>query len=151
MVEIEVRTCTADEVAVLSGLEPPARGFAAQAYANQVEGRSTFLVAWDGDDPCGSGEVTRGGCPVLANLNVRPESRNRGVGTALVRAAEIVASPAGELSIGVGSDNHDALRLYARLGYVATGHTDTTTYTYIDDENEPHTETEVTETLRTTW
>lgn len=63
---------------------------------------------------------------------------NQKVGTALVRAAEAVAGPAGELSIGVGTDNVDALRLYARLGYVSTGCTKTTTYTYVDDDNQAH-------------
>lgn len=149
--DIDVRPCVAAEVAVLAGREPPGRGFAVQAFANQDTGRSTFLVAWHDQSPCGSCEVTRSAQPELLNLNVAEACRGRGVGTALIRAAESVAAAAGELVIGVATDNPAARRLYERLGYRATGGHRETTYTYVDDDNHEHTVTELDETLRKVW
>ena len=57
-----------------------------------------------------------------------PESlRSRGVGTALVRAAERLARERGidVMGLGVGADNPRAAALYARLGYRPT-------VTYVD-------------------
>ena len=149
--DIDIRPCVAAEVAVLAALEPAGRGFASQAFTNQDEGRSTFLIAWHGQTPCGSCEVTLGVQPALLNLNVGEIVRGQGVGTALIRAAESVVGPSGELSIGVATDNSAARRLYERLGYRTTGACRETTYTYVDDDNREHTVTEIDETLRRTW
>lgn len=149
--DIEVRPCVATEVTVLAELEPPGRGFARQAFANQEQGRSIFLVAWLDQSPCGSCEVTLGAQPALLNLNVADARRDRGVGTALIRAAESVVASAGELSVGVAIDNPPARRLYERLGYRSTGVRRESTYTYVDDDSQKHTATELDETLRKVW
>ena len=50
---------------------------------------------------------------------VAPELRGRGIGTALMRAAEALASENGfaAVELGVEDTNPDARRLYERLGY----------------------------------
>jgi RimJ/RimL family protein N-acetyltransferase len=50
--------------------------------------------------------------------------RGRGIGTALIRAAEDSARQLGHgrLSLGVGVDNPQARRLYERLGFLDWGH-----------------------------
>lgn len=55
----------------------------------------------------------------LADLGVRQDFRNRGVGTALLAACEAIARAAGEkwLQLGVLADNHGAVRLYERQGF----------------------------------
>lgn len=93
----------------------------------------------------GWGELLLGPEPELRHLQVAHESRGRGIGSALVRAAEQTRGIA-RLSIGVGVDNHAARRLYERLGYVGTGELTTTTYTYVDATGE-HEATETDERL----
>ncbi len=78
----------------------------------------------------------------LKNLNVRTAFRGRGVGTALVAAAEERATGRGSLAIGVGIDNPRARALYERLGYAPTGRETTTTYDYVDDQGVRRTATE---------
>jgi len=60
------------------------------------------------------------GVPLLQHLEVRPDRRRQGVGTRLVDAAERTLRRGGvlRLALGVGLDNHDAIRLYERLGYI---------------------------------
>ncbi len=57
--------------------------------------------------------------PRVSNLNVRPDLRGRGLGSALVREMERLARAAGHgvLHIGVSRENERALALYRRLGY----------------------------------
>jgi ribosomal protein S18 acetylase RimI-like enzyme len=56
---------------------------------------------------------------VINNLNVRPDMRGRGFGTALIRAMEDMARAAGcaALQLGVKKENARVLALYTRLGY----------------------------------
>jgi len=89
-------------------------------------------VAWDGgrpvgdvylsDEPPDEPEVREWmpGVPMLVHLEVVPARQNQGIGTALIAAAEDEARARGHQTacIGVGVANHDALRLYERLGYV---------------------------------
>jgi predicted N-acetyltransferase YhbS len=58
--------------------------------------------------------------PLLNHLDVAPEWRGRGIGTALVRACEAAARERGYevLLLGVGVDNEGARRLYERLGWL---------------------------------
>jgi ribosomal protein S18 acetylase RimI-like enzyme len=58
-------------------------------------------------------------CAVVAELVVRSGLRRRGVGSALLQAAERYAREAGasELRIGVLADNDAAQRLYASQGF----------------------------------
>ncbi len=59
----------------------------------------------------------------VSNAAVHPEWRGRGVGSALLKAAEDEAGRQGCLSMAldVETDNAGAIRLYQRLGYGITG------------------------------
>lgn len=147
MTAIEVRILAAPEVGRLEREEPPGRGFARAMWALQEAGGSTLLVAWDGDRPLGSGQLDlRGPVPELRNLRVGAAERGRGIGTAIVRAAEERIAP-GRLTVGVGLDNPRACALYERLGYRGTGETTTTSYEYVDDDGITRQATETDETL----
>jgi GNAT superfamily N-acetyltransferase len=58
------------------------------------------------------------------DLYVRPDARGRGVGAALLDAirAAAVARGVRALHVETGPDNATARRLYARAGYVESGH-----------------------------
>jgi predicted N-acetyltransferase YhbS len=91
-----------------------------------------LLVAWIGETPVGSVylwcetleepelRAAFPGAPLLNHLEVAPDRRNQGIGTALVRACEAAARDRGNeiLLLGVGVDNPDARRLYERLGFL---------------------------------
>ncbi len=65
----------------------------------------------------------------LVDLAVVPERRGRGIGTAVIRAVLAEAGAAGlAVTLSVGRDNRDAIRLYERLGFrtVAAGAMDLT-------------------------
>ncbi|OSZ55675.1 hypothetical protein OQI_37135 [Streptomyces pharetrae CZA14] len=73
-------------------------------------------LRWTG---CAAPEAraARPGCPELNGLAVRPEPlRSRGIGTALIRAAERLARERGidVMGLGAGADNPRAAALYAR-------------------------------------
>jgi ribosomal protein S18 acetylase RimI-like enzyme len=61
--------------------------------------------------------------PYIEDVFVLPEWRNRGVGTALLEAAESAAATRGDrgVSLAVSTGNAAARRLYTRLGYVDAG------------------------------
>jgi ribosomal protein S18 acetylase RimI-like enzyme len=144
---IEVRALAASEVGRLEREEPPGRGFARAMWAAQEAGGSTLLVAWDGDRPVGSGQLDlRGDVPELLNLGVDEAERGRGIGTAIVRAAEERVG-SGRLTVRVALDNPRARALYERLGYRGTGELTTTTYAYVDDAGVTRQATETDETL----
>lgn len=52
-------------------------------------------------------------------MDVAKEYRNRGIGTALIRAVELIAEGRGlgHVNLEVGIGNQGAIRLYKRLGY----------------------------------
>lgn len=64
--------------------------------------------------------------PEISDLNVLPNYRKNGIGTALINACEAMAKERGYTSIGLGvgmtADYGNAQRLYVRLGYVPDGH-----------------------------
>lgn len=151
---VEVRELSASDVDRIEADEPAGKGFVREMWRLQVLGRSMLLVAWAGDVPVGSGQLDLGGAPIeLKNLNVRPDRRGQGVGTALVVAAEAWMCAHGHtrLSLGVAVDNPAARRLYERLGYVATGEMSTVTYDYVDAEGLARTATETDERLVKVW
>lgn len=131
---MRIAPCTEADVAELDRAIPSPGVVSTHAvrYARQVAGDGTFLVAWLDGRPVGHGEVLWNGCaapevraacpdcPEVNGLGVWPESlRSRGIGTAIVRAAEDLAvrRGIGRLGLGVGADNPRARALYERLGY----------------------------------
>jgi GNAT superfamily N-acetyltransferase len=104
--------------------------------ARQQRGGGVVLVAWLEGRPVGEvflecepakePEVRRQlpGVPRLDHLEVAGLFQGRGIGTALIRAAEDSARQLGHerIALGVGLDNPKARRLYERLGYADWGH-----------------------------
>jgi len=94
----------------------------------QVREGSTYLVAWEGDQPVGHAHVawdgTHLGLPEIQDVYVPPEWRRRGIASQLTHAAEEEARRRGceRMSLSVSQeDNPAAARLYAKLGYVDAG------------------------------
>lgn len=79
-----------------------------------------LTVRWDSTYP----PFRDGGIPEIQDFNVLPDFRRRGVGTALVDAAEkAIAERSDVAGIGVGlyTDYGSAQRMYARRGYIPDG------------------------------
>jgi GNAT superfamily N-acetyltransferase len=57
--------------------------------------------------------------PLLQHFAVHPSRRNHGTGTRLIEFASELLSQRGypQVALGVGLENHDAVRLYERLGF----------------------------------
>lgn len=151
-VDLQVRPCTVADVAVMREAQPAGADLAATFFEAQQAGGVVYLIAWDGAEPLGDGVLVTGAgdaVPELKNLNVRGAHRSRGVGSALIRAAEELcrAQRADRMQVGVSLDNPRARALYERLGYVGTGELSTTTYQYLDDDGNRPTVTETSEQL----
>ncbi|MFI5588199.1 GNAT family N-acetyltransferase [Amycolatopsis sp. NPDC051758] len=69
--------------------------------------------------------------PLITHLEVAPTLRNRGIGQALVEAAEqyLVENGRRKVALAVRTDNLHAARLYDRLEYQDWGHGEVTCYT----------------------
>ncbi|MCX5337917.1 MULTISPECIES: GNAT family N-acetyltransferase [unclassified Streptomyces] len=133
---MEITVCRAADVALLDRYmgSPGATSFHARRFARQEAGECMYLVAWLGGRPVGHTEMRWIGCaapevavecPEIGGLAVWPaELRSRGIGTALIQAAERLAGQRGltAVGIGVGRDNLRAAALYARLGYRPVAH-----------------------------
>ncbi|MFE9441740.1 GNAT family N-acetyltransferase [Streptomyces sp. NPDC006602] len=128
---MEITVCAPADVALLDQHmgSPGVTSFHARRFARQEAGECTYLVAWLDGRPVGHTEMRWLGCaapdvtvdcPEIGGLGVWPEElRSRGIGTALIRAAEDLARERRltTVGIGVGRDNPRAAALYARLGY----------------------------------
>lgn len=149
---MDVRPCTDDDLELLRSRWPTGGGVHEAHHARQDTGATTYLVAWNDDEPLGSAVLQRPGC-VGANarsafpdavevnhLQVREPFRGLGVGTALIGAAESLAAGLGraQVAVGVADDNPRARSLYERLGYRPTGVVDTCAYDWVDDEGGRH-------------
>ncbi len=125
----------------------------AARFDRQERGLAAFLTAWADDVPVGTAQILwQGcaapevrarfpGCPELNGLSVwPPELRSRGIGSALIAAAEERVRAAGHplIGLGVDDDNHRAAALYARIGYRETGCRYVDRYAYLDDEGVRH-------------
>lgn len=153
--ELEVRGCTADDLRALVHAWPTA-GVHEAHHARHATGETTYLVAWRGPEPLGAGVLRWAGCVgerartafpdavEIHHLQVRDGARGLGVGTALITAAEDLLRAAGRprAAVGVGVDNPDAERLYARLGYRPTGVEELSEYRWTTPEGEVRHESE---------
>ncbi len=93
----------------------------------QADG-STYLVAWDGDQPIGHAHLawagTHLGVPEIQDIFVVPERRRRGIAAQLTGAAEQEARVRGWDSISLSVSKHGnvgARKLYEKLGYADAG------------------------------
>lgn len=143
---ITVRTATAADLPALDRAIPTGRNDVHRAFlAQQETGDASYVVAWRGAEPVGSGAVRWAGLdPEISNLQVPEALRSQGIGAAIVRHAEelIRERGFGRVSIGVAEDNPRAAALYERLGYRDTGRVSTVTYTYFDRDGVERSATE---------
>lgn len=95
----------------------------ALGLARLYQGDGFYLVAWDRDEPLGHAHLALTDPPELQDVQVRPESRRRGIGSALTTAAEREAAARGfdRLRLTVSVDAAPAQALYRKLGYVDAG------------------------------
>jgi GNAT superfamily N-acetyltransferase len=133
--ELEIREGTDADLPALVSVLGQRRWFSDRLTGQQAGG-GVLLLAWlegrpVGDvylhlEPASEPEVRRHlpGVPLLIHLEVLGPFQRRGIGTALIHAGEGAARRLGhrQLAMGVGLDNHDAHRLYERLGYTDWGH-----------------------------
>jgi GNAT superfamily N-acetyltransferase len=131
---LEIRRASDDLATLVAWLGE--RHWLTDRMVQQQRGGGVLLVAWLEDRPVGEvsldcepakePEVRRQlpGVPQLDHLEVVGPFWGRGIGTALIRAAEATARQFGheQLTLGVGLDNPKARRLYERLGYANWGH-----------------------------
>ncbi len=84
---------------------------------------SFYLVAWDGDEPLGHAHLALTDPPEIQDVEVHERHRRRGVGSALIAAAEREAATRGfaAVTMTVSAAKPDVQELYRRLGYVDAG------------------------------
>ena len=149
---VTVRPATPADVPALEAAMP-SRGTAVHAHflAKQAAGEVSYLVAYVAGQPVGSGVLRWGshrhvpaghrfsGDPELSNLGVVPALQGKGIGTALIAAAERLVCRRGQAGVclSVADDNLGAARLYARLGYEDSGLRAEDRYTYPDQDGVP--------------
>jgi GNAT superfamily N-acetyltransferase len=93
-----------------------------------IEEGSTYLIAWEGEQPVGHARIAWRGThlelPEIQDVYVSPEHRRRGVATLLTATAESAARARGcdRISLSVSEEgNPSARKLYEGLGYVDAG------------------------------
>jgi GNAT superfamily N-acetyltransferase len=112
----EIRPLADDETAAVDAVLPLSR----------LDTMQTYLVAWEGAEPVGHAHVAweggHVGEPEIQDMYVLPARRGRGIGAALVEAAERLAGERGyeRMSLSV-SEAGEARPLYERLGYGDAG------------------------------
>jgi GNAT superfamily N-acetyltransferase len=133
--KVEIRPGSEADLAALVAVLGQ-RHFFTDHLARQQDGRGVLLVAWLDGRPVGDVFVAYEpadvpqvrqqlpGVPQLIHLEVLGPLQRRGIGTALIRAAQDTARQLGheQITLAVGLDNPDARRLYERLGYIDWRH-----------------------------
>jgi GNAT superfamily N-acetyltransferase len=145
-----VRVATTGDLPVLDRALPSGRNDVHRAFlARQEAGDASYLVAWRGGTPVGTGVVRWAGRgpgqdPEISNLQVPEPLRGQGIGTAIVHFAEdlVRGRGFGRVCLGVDESNAGAAALYQRLGYRDTGGRWTASYTYFDTDGVERAETE---------
>ncbi|WP_436842402.1 GNAT family N-acetyltransferase [Streptomyces niveus] len=155
MRECRIRECREEDLDLLERQMPSpgrTRRHAAR-FERQQRDLSTFLVAWSDGIPVGTAQILwQGctapevgerfpGCPELNGLGVwPPRLRSRGIGTAIIRAAETRVRRRGHDLMGLGVDDRNprAAALYLRLGYRDNDCRYLDRYHYLDDDGSRH-------------
>ena len=133
--KVQIRPASDAELATLVAVLGERHWFT-DRLARQQRGGGVLLVAWLDGRPVGEvflecepakepevrRHLPRG--PRLDHLEVPGPFQGRGIGTALIGAAEATARQLGyeQIALGVGLDNPKARRLYERLGKPDWGH-----------------------------
>ncbi len=125
--------CDAVEGGASVGFLQPLHASEARAYWERIlpavsSGERVLLVAWDVDSLMGTVQLGLVGWPSqrhraeVMKLLVWSAARRRGIGTALMRAAEAEARRLGRTLLVLDTRNgDDSQRLYATLGYETLG------------------------------
>ncbi len=107
------------------------RRFFDDRFSRQRDKLGTLLVAWRDDRPIGvtylwleaaeEPELREHlpGTPILTHVEIHPDHRGGGAGTALIEAAErrLRMLRYDQVALAVETENDGAARLYKRLGY----------------------------------
>jgi ribosomal protein S18 acetylase RimI-like enzyme len=91
--------------------------------ARLYQGNGFYLIAWEDDEPVGHAYLALTDPPELQDVQVSPEHRRRGVGSALTAAAEASAISLGfdRLRLEVSEGNIAAQALYRSCGFADIG------------------------------
>jgi GNAT superfamily N-acetyltransferase len=135
--QVVIRVCREEDVEALETTMPSRLNRRhLRRFRRQQEQKSTYLIAWVGGNPIGHLDIIWAGpqnesvrehlpdCVDFGGFVVATEFRSKGIGTQLIRAAEMMAKDRGfrQACIGVATDNPRARKLYERLGYRDWGH-----------------------------
>jgi GNAT superfamily N-acetyltransferase len=142
---LRIREATGADTDVFEAAMPTGADMYARHLADARRGETAYLVALLGGEPAGTCVLVWGGCfdtavrgalpgvPELRHLRVREDRRGRGVGTALIAAAEDMARARGATRTAIGVEiGQRAANLYRRLGYRDIGLRWTATYRWPD-------------------
>jgi GNAT superfamily N-acetyltransferase len=147
MVDLRIRPARNVDLAALS--EELGQGpFFTDRLERQAAGLGLLLTAWRDNRPIGDvylwlepaeeQEIRERlpETPLLTHLEIHPEHRKRGFGTRLAKAAAQELADRGhhQVALGVDLGNHDAMRLYRRLGYREWAHPPIPCFTFADGD-----------------
>lgn len=134
---VSVRICQSSDIDTLKAAIPDEEGFHETRYKLQEAGKSSYLIAWQDQQPVGHLYLRWDGSsqpvvkefiedtPELSAISVwPPENRSQGIGSKLIAEAEEMAIEKGyhQVGLSVRLDNNRARELYEKLGYQDWGH-----------------------------